>query len=172
MQVKGLSRPEAAGVASALLIGWAVGGPLAGAISDRLGRRKPLLQAGIGLGVVGLSTLLYGGVTEQLYFYPLFFVTGAGLSAMVVTYALARGINRPQVTGTVLGFVNGMTVAQGAIFQPLLGWLLDLKWDGEMLAGARVYSPEAYQFAFSVLVGFAVLGFCLTLMIREPREPA
>ena len=170
MQVKDLSRPEAAGVTSALLIGWAVGGPIWGWISDKLGRRKPPLLAGLALGIAAMSTLLYAGVNSQFAFYPLSFLAGAGFSCMVVTYALARTVNRPQVTGTVLGFVNGMTVAQGAIFQALLGWLLDLRWDGAEQNGARIYSEAAYAYAFSSLIAFAVIGFCLTLMIRERRE--
>jgi MFS family permease len=41
MQVQGMTRPQAAATTSALLIGWALGSPLAGYLSDRLARRKP-----------------------------------------------------------------------------------------------------------------------------------
>ena len=44
----------------------------------------------------------------------------------------------------------------GALYQPLLGWLLDLAWTGEMVGGARAYAPAAYSTAFSVLIAGAV----------------
>ena len=73
------------------------------------------------------------------------------------------------VSGAALGFSNGMTVGAGAVFQPVVGLLLDLKWDGELLEGARVYSAGAYAFAFSVLVGFLALCLVMSVFIRQNR---
>lgn len=169
IQAHGLSRPEAAGTASLLLIGWAVGSPLAGGISDRLDRPKRTLQAGMVLGLVSFGTLLYLPGLPQPLLWALFFLAGCGLGSMVVCYALIRQANRPQVTGAALGFSNGMSVGAGAVFQPVIGLLLDLKWDGAMLDGARVYSAEAYAFAFSVLVGYLALCLAMSFFIRQNR---
>ena len=58
-------------------------------------------------------------------------------------------------------------VGSGALFQPLIGWLLDLNWSGQLVGGVRLYSPEAYQWAFIVLPIGGVIGVLSTLMIRE-----
>ena len=174
IQAHGLTRPEAAATTSVLLIGWAVGSPLAGGISDRLDAPKRTLQAGMVLGLACFGALLYIPGLPAPALWLLFFLAGCGLGSMVVCYALIRQANRPQVTGAGLGFANAMTVGAGAVFQPLVGFLLDLRWEGEMLEGARVYSAGAYAFAFSVLVGYLALCLVMSFFIRQhPRsEPA
>ena len=174
IQAHGLSRPEAGATTSLLMIGWAIGSPLAGAISDRVDRPKLTMQAGMLLGLVCFSALLYVPDLPKPLLWALMFLAGCGLGAMVVCYALMRQTNRPQVTGAALGFSNGLTVGAGAVFQPLVGLLLDLRWDGEMLEGARVYSADAYAFAFSVLVGYLALCLVMSVFIRQnPRnDPA
>ncbi len=58
-------------------------------------------------------------------------------------------------------------VAGGALFQPIVGILLDNAWDGKMVAGARVYSIPAYDSAFLLLPALYVAAILLALMVRE-----
>lgn len=169
MQVQGMTRPEAAATTSALLVGWALGAPLAGHLSDRLARRKPALVAATGGGLICLCVLLYLPGLPNAALPLLFFVTGLFLSAMVVSFAIMREINAGAVTGTALAFINMMVVGAGALFQPLIGALLDLNWDGALVEGARVYSPAAYREAFSVLVIFLIVGLGAAFLVRETR---
>ncbi len=167
IQAHGLSRPEAAGTTSLLLLGWAIGSPLSGGISDRLDRPKRTMQAGMILGLASFSALLYIPGLPLPLLWALFFLAGCGLGSMVTCYALMRQANRPQVTGAALGFSNGMSVGAGAVFQPVVGLMLDFGWTGEMQDGARVYSAEAYAYAFSVLVGFLALCLAMSVFIRQ-----
>ena len=169
MQIQGMTRPEAAATTSAMLIGWAIGSPLAGQVSDRMARRKPALIAATGGGLVCLCALLYLPGLPGALLPVLFFVTGLFLGAMVVCFAVAREINSGAVTGIALAFVNMTVVASGAVFQPLIGALLDLNWDGAMAGGAPIYSPEAYRAAFSVLVIFLFAGLGAAFLVRETR---
>jgi MFS family permease len=169
MQVQGMSRPEAAATTSALLVGWALGAPLAGHLSDRMARRKPALVAATGGGLACLSALIYLPGLPNAALPLLFFVTGLFLSAMVVSFAIMREINASAVTGTALAFINMMVVGAGALFQPLIGALLDFNWDGALVEGAPVYSPAAYRAAFSVLVIFLVAGLGAAFLVRETR---
>jgi MFS family permease len=169
MQVHGMTRPEAAATTSALLIGWALGAPLAGHVSDRLARRKPALIAATGGGLVCLSALLYVPGLPGAALPVLFFVTGLFLSAMVVCFAIMREINSGAVTGVALAFINMMVVAAGALFQPLIGALLDHNWDGALAEGAPIYSPGAYRAAFSVLVIILTAGLGAAFLVRETR---
>ena len=169
MQVHGMTRPEAAATTSALLIGWAIGAPLIGQISDRLARRKPALIAATGGGLACLCALIYLPGLPGAALPVLFFVTGMFLSAMVVCFAIMREINSGAVTGVALAFMNMMVVSTGALFQPLIGALLDLNWDGALAAGAPIYSPEAYRAAFSVLIIFLIAGLGAAFLVRETR---
>jgi MFS family permease len=169
MQTQGYSRPEAGATASLLLLGWAVGSPIAGWTSDRLGRRKPVLQAGCLLTLLALLVLLYVEGLSTPLIWLCFALTGAGGGSMSVAFALGRATNPTSDTGAVFGFLNGAVVASGAVFQPLIGFLLDLGWEGREENGVRVYSADAFQVALSSLVVVLVLALALTLLLREPR---
>jgi len=170
MQVHGMSRPEAALTASLLLLGWAFGSPLAGWVSDRLGRRKPPLIGAVIIGGSCLALLIYAPGIDPSLMRGMFFVCGLCFGTMVVGFALARVNNAPEVHGASFGMINGATVATGAIFQPLLGALLDLRWDGRMVEGAPLYSPEAYRVAFGALLVFLAAGLMAAVALRERKR--
>ncbi|MEO1190697.1 MAG: MFS transporter [Pseudomonadota bacterium] len=171
MQTKGYDRPGASAVTSLLLLGWAVGSPLAGWLSDRLGRRRIVIQAGGLIALVALTAILYLPELPSVALWVLFVVTGAACGCMSVAFALVRGYNPINETGAAFGFVNGAVTATGAVFQPLIGLLLDLGWRGEQLAGARVYDADTFQQALSVLLVFLVVALVASLLLREAREP-
>ena len=164
----GIDRTAAAAVTSTLFIGWGVGAPLFGWFSDRIGRRRlPFI-----IGVV-ICTRPRWHLSSYLPGLPLWaisvlcFLCGFGGSSQIVGFAAVREHNAASLSGTAIGFVNGMVTGAGALYQPLLGWLLDLAWGGQMVAGARIYDPSAYRFAFSVIVAGAVIGLFCTLAMRE-----
>jgi MFS family permease len=170
MQTRGLDRPEAAATTSLLLIGWAIGSPVAGWLSDRLGRRKPILQASMAIGLTALSAIIYLPGLSLPVLSALFVLSGMCFGAMAVGFAMARAANSTEVTGAAYGFVNMAVTGTGAIFQPLIGWLLDLGWQGEMLAGARVYSLEIYTNALTSLPVFLGIGLLSTLLLHSDRK--
>ncbi|MBL0900171.1 MAG: hypothetical protein IBJ17_15920 [Reyranella sp.] len=83
--------------------------------------------------------------------------------------AAVRGLSPPAAAGAALGIVNAVVTGAGALYQPLLGGLLDLAWTGELAGGARVYAPAAYGTAFSVLVAGSAVGIACILLMRETR---
>ncbi|GAB5468592.1 MAG: MFS transporter [Rhodospirillales bacterium] len=170
MQTKGYDRPGAGAVASLLLVGWAVGSPLAGWLSDRIGRRRAVIQAGGLIALATLSAILYLPDLPKGLLWALFVATGASCGCMSVAFALVRGYNPIRETGAAFGFVNGAVTATGAIFQPLIGFLLDLGWQGKAIGGARLYDAATFQQALSVLLVFLALALCASLLLREARE--
>jgi len=48
-----------------------------------------------------------------------------------------------------------------------VGWLLDRYWQGEMVGGARVYDPAAYQAGFTLMYVCVAVSLMLILMARE-----
>ncbi len=167
MQAYGLSKVEAASALASILFGFTAGAPAWGWLSDWIGRRKPPLLAGALTGFSATTAAIYiPGLPLALFSILLFFV-GFGGGCMAVSYAAAREHTAGGGTGAALGFVNMVSVLGGAIFQPLLGWLLDLQWDGKLAQGARIYSVEAFRSAFFVLPVVNLLGFVCALRVRE-----
>ena len=72
-------------------------------------------------------------------------------------------------TTTPRTIVNALVTGTGAVYQPLIGWLLDRAWSGTLVEGARIYTAADYRLAFAVLVGGLVLGLVCALLMRETR---
>jgi MFS family permease len=164
-----LPRPQAALLVSMMLVGWALGAPVGGWVSDYLRRRKaPLVAAAAAL----LLLLVILTAVPQLPLWALvavIFAIGMTGGHMVISYALAREVSPPGLHGSVMGLVNGMTVASGALLQPLIGGLLDALWDGTMVGGVRVYEPSDYRLALASLVAWTAMGLIASLFLRETR---
>lgn len=165
-QVYGLARSEAAAVTSTMLVAWAAGGPLLGALSDRLGlRKKPYLIS------VTLTTLLWGIFLfmelPTILLYPLLAAIGFTSGALIIGFAFAREVNHPGAAGATGGVVNMSVLGIAAIMQPVLGRILDAHWDGTLLNGARIYDSAAYSSAF---IWFPVSGVLAVAMVYLTRE--
>lgn len=165
--VKGLPISQAAGVASAVFLGWAVGAPALGWLSDRIGRRKPIILVGLLINVASFVALIFIPVTEPWVLTTLFFVNGLGGCAMVICFGAIREHNAPQNSATALALLNTCVVGSGAVMQPLVGWVLDLNWAGQTAQGARVYGGEAYFTAFLFILGANVLALLCCFLLRE-----
>lgn len=163
-----LDRPAAALATSLFMIGWGIGAPVTGWISDHLGRRKPPMVAGATLGLTCVWALIYwpGGMPLSGA-YVLLFLSGLFSVVMVLSFAAGREHNLPSTQGATLGFINMSVMATGAIFQPLIGWLLDVNWDGTLIDGARAYSLDAYKIALLTLPACNVTALIAALLVRE-----
>lgn len=166
-----LPKPAAAQLLSLVFIGWLLGAPVIGWLSDRRGRRRPLLIAGTLLSTLTIATVLYLKPPPALV-GVLLFLNGVGGSSMILVFAAGREHNTEQARGAALGLINTCVVASGALFQPLIGALLDWRWQGAVSDGVRLYGVAAYDIALLALPLGAVLGFVLALLLREvpPRR--
>lgn len=167
MQAYEISRPIAAASTSVLLIGWAFGAPLAGWLSDRMQRRKPLMVLGSLMALISFSALVYSPDISLSWVRVLLFMNGFFSGSMVLSFAACREHNRPETAGATLGFVNMFLMAAGAIFLPLVGWLLDIYWDGTRVEGVRIYSVATYQIAFLTIVASGFVSLLMGLIMGE-----
>ena len=138
-------------------------------MSDHVRRRKaPLVAASAALLVL---VVILTAVPQLPLWALVAVIFGMGLtgSHMVISYALAREVSPPGLHGSVIGLVNGTTVASGALLQPLIGALLDALWDEKMTGGVRVYEASDYRLALSSLVAWTAMGVLASLFLRETR---
>ena len=167
--VHGLERSTAALYTSVGLAGFAGGALCCGWISDRLGRRKPLLIAGTLL--YGLAWLEIGylwwlpGVMGMIWFAVLGFSAGA----FVLTFAGAKEVVAPALAGMAVALVNTGAFLGAALLQPLLGWVMDSTWSGTVANGVRVYSAADYRVGFGLMLSGAVLAILASTFFHETR---
>lgn len=165
-QVYGFERSQAAVLTSTMLVAWAIGGPTLGALSDCLGRRKAPYLAATLLTAVLWGLFLFAGMPRSLL-YPLFAAMGFTSGALIIGFAFAREANHPGAAGAVGGIVNMSVMGLSAILQPVLGIILDRRWDGSIVAGARIYSADAYMAAFFWLFVCTALSAVAVILTRE-----
>ncbi|MCE5252387.1 MFS transporter, partial [bacterium] len=165
--VYGLDRSSAAEYMTVMLATYAVGGLVFGWISDRMGRRKPALLA---------SALLYTGAWLALIFLPwkpgpaifiLFGLIGFAGTGCILTFACAKEVIKPALSGMATSLVNTGTFLGTLLMQPLFGWVLDRTWDGTLVNNVRVYSMHSYYYGFMIMLAYAAIGIVGSLFIKE-----
>ena len=162
-----MERPQAAFLMSLMLLGWAFGAPTSGWLIDRFGRKKQFLIGACTVLVLALLLVVFLPQPPHWLTVSLFIVAGISGAVMTATFALARENSPPEITGSVTGIVNSMTVASGAVLQPFVGLLLDYMWDGKLVDGARIYRATDFQWSFSIILLSALIGLILALRLKE-----
>jgi MFS family permease len=163
----GFSPARASALTSALLVAWGLGGPFFGWLSDRLGHRKPLYILGSLMVLMGWTAILYVPALPVPALTAIMLATGFFSGCMIVSFAFARESVPPELSGTVAGVVNMGVMLGPTILQPAVGWILDRNWTGGVANQVRVYSLEAYQSGFSLMIAWAGLSLVLLFFTRE-----
>jgi sugar phosphate permease len=163
----GLPTATAAIITSLLLLSWAIAGPLMGALSDRVRKRKPIYGLGAAIAAAGwFSVFLFPGMSLAVLIAVLV-VTGIASGCVMIGFAFAKESVPMALAGTSSGVVNMGNMLGALIMQPAVGWVLDRYWDGTLEAGVRVYSFAAYRAGFSLMLGWLVVAAVLVLFTRE-----
>ncbi len=157
----GLDRAAATAHTSLMLTGFAVGAFFIGTLSDRLGRRKPVVFVAGGLYALCWLVLANGCSLPAGPSHALFLVVGLGSSAFTMTWACAKEVNRHALSGMATGVANMGAFLGTAILQPLFGWVIDYSSGGGNLVAAS-YAPGVW-----VLTAFALMGLASAFGQRE-----
>jgi MFS family permease len=158
---RGFEYGEAVMRSAAVPFGWIIGCPLLGFISDRIGRRKPVIVASALVLFGCLAWILYGPA-NALPPYVLGLVAGIASGAAMLPYTVIKEANPPGVSGTATGVVNFLNFTFSALLGPVFGWLL-----AAVSGGAARMTLEHYQTAFEPLLYGVGLAIVFTLLLRE-----
>jgi len=142
-------------------LGWMIGCPLLGLVSDRLGRRKPVIAAG-GLVLLACMAWILYGQANLLPPYVIGLVAGIASGAAMLPYTVIKEANPPSASGTATGVVNFLNFTFSALLGPVFGWIL-LAVSG----GAATMSLEHYQTAFQPLLVGVSIAIVLTVFLKE-----
>jgi predicted MFS family arabinose efflux permease len=167
-QAHGLSRAAAANHVSLYFVGFALGCMFMGALSDRLGKRKPVLIATSHLYLLIWLVLLWDLALPLLASYALFTLMGLVTAGFTLTWSCAKEVNAPQLSGISTSVTNMAGFLAGAILQPLVGWVMDQRWQGGLTStGARLFTADDYHAGLLLLAAVAAFGALSSWWIRE-----
>ncbi len=165
-QVHGLDTKTAAAITSTLLVAWALGGPILGALSERMGRRKPLYVLTTVIALIGWGIVIYLPLPIWALVGVLV-VSGFACGNLIIGFAFAKESVPARLMGTASGVCNMGPLMGGMFLQPGVGWILDRHWLGNTVGGARIYDAAAYQAGFSLIFAAIVLSLLLIVFARE-----
>ncbi|MDP3371297.1 MAG: MFS transporter [Candidatus Paracaedibacteraceae bacterium] len=164
----GIDSTIASSACVSVFIGMGLGSILGAWISNKIQSRTRVM------GLAALGTLACFAVV--FYVPGLSFTTmrvvlflGGLLSGGQTLYFVSVKENMPlRYAATAIGFTNAFVMSSAILFQPLLGYLLDLTWDGvKGIDGVPVYSIENYKVAFSAVMVAFLVGWIVMLFVRD-----
>jgi MFS family permease len=147
-------------------LGWIIGCPLLGALSDRLGRRKPVIGVSAIVLLGCLAWILYGPAAV-LPPYVIGLTTGIASGAAMLPYTVIKEANPPEFSGTATGVVNFLNFTFSALLGPVFAGRLT-----RVSGGAETMVLEHYQAAFHPLLYGVVLAVVLTVFLKETGPAA
>jgi MFS family permease len=165
-EAHGLEYGSAVMRSAAVPFGWIIGCPLLGMVSDRIGRRKPVI-VGASLALLAcLAWILYGkpGVFPP---YSIGLVAGIASGAAMLPYTIIKEANPPQYGGTATGVINFLNFTFSALLGPVFGWILR-----SVSGGGSEMKLEHYQTTFNSLLYGVVIAIVLTFFLNETGSAA
>jgi predicted MFS family arabinose efflux permease len=169
MQVHHTSRSIAANHVSLMFIGFAVGAALWGRVSDALGRRKSVMLAVSSMHIFAWLVWLWTDPLPLAASYALCVVMGLGAAGFTLSWASAKEVNPPLLSGMATGVANVGVFLGAALLQPLFGWLLERGWGGVLDGGVRIYSAAVWHDGLKLMAAAAMFGWSATWFITETR---
>ncbi len=170
IEAYGLSRPDAAFQMSWLLLGWAAGAPFWGWLCAQIGKLRLVLRANMLLLCVLLGLIIFISSLPLGIFTIIIFCIGFAGGGMTACFGLVRVTMPSEYVGAATGVVNSLTVASGAVLQPLVGLGLDLLWSGTMTVGTSSYQASDYRYAFSVILFSCLCGFIVAIFLEDEQQ--
>jgi len=169
MQIHHFSHEQATYPTSLIFTGTILGAPIVGWLSDKIGRRKPLMILGAILSLILVLLVIYAPNLSLLSYSLLFFLLGLTTSTQVISYPTVNESNPKMITATAVSVVSLCCISGGAIFQPLFGWLMDLSHDSTVVAGVHVYSLHDYHMGLAILPIAFLVALLAALLVKETR---
>jgi MFS family permease len=138
-----------------------IGCPLLGFISDRLGRRKPIIFAGTIMLLAVVAWVLFGN-PQILRGYSVGILMGIASGAAMLPYTVIKEANPPEFGGTATGVINFINFTFSALLSPVFGARLV-----EMPEGDTRLALAHYQAGFKPLLYGILVALVLTLFLKE-----
>lgn len=142
---------------SMIFWGLVLGSLFYGYISDFLNHRKSLIISGSLLTLIFYSLVIFSGISSEILLSAFLFLGGFFGGAQMLTFAMAKEGESIKISGTVIAFVNMIGIGSALIFQPLIGFILDL-------------TNDRFDIALSTIPLCLIMSTLLIFFVREEKH--
>jgi MFS family permease len=165
-EARGREYEAAVTLAATVPLGWMIGCPLLGFISDRLGRRKPVILGGA-LVMLGVLAWILFGDPAILRGHAVGILLGIASGAAMLPYTVIKEVNPPQLGGSATGVINFLNFTFSALLGPVFGSRLV-----QVSEGSEAMTLQHYQAGFKPLLYGIAMGAVLTCFLKESGPAA
>ncbi len=165
-----ISREEASSCIQMLYFGLAIGGPAFGLLASVYSNYRIIFRTIAVVQIPLLASIIWIHLPTIELLQTTLLILGFFLGAQALKFNAAFGHAPPSSSGSIVGFVNTLSMFGGYLASQLIGLLLDLFWDGTLQDGHKIYSEDAFAQAFGVFI--VALAFCFfsTYYIKNKQE--
>jgi len=160
-EARGREYDAAVVLAATVPLGWMIGCPLLGFLSDRIGRRKPVVFGGT-LMLLGVFGWILFGDPAILRGHLVGILMGIASGAAMLPYTIIKEANSPELGGSATGVINFINFTFSAALGPVFGSRLAQISDASEKVGI-----EQYQACFTPLVYGIFAALALTCFLKE-----
>jgi sugar phosphate permease len=163
--VNHFTQNTAAFLCSLMWLGLALGSPIVGIVSTVLNNRVLPLIVTSSMGITAFGLLLHFNFSQTAVGVLLFFA-GVACTGQVLCFTLVKDNNHQSIRGTAIAFNNMAVVISGALFQPIIGKVIELGHQNTITYDANNYKNGAY-----IILATYILAFITALFfIKESDE--
>lgn len=151
---------HAATIACAMVpMGWVFGCPLLGYLTDKIGKRKPVLIGGAVLMVLSFVQLLF--LPDLMPAYISTFMLGVASGAAMIPYSVIKESNPDHVKGSATGAINFITFGVTTLLSPVFS-----KFFGKTLIETTDKDLH-FQSAGLFWIGGIILAILVSFLLKE-----
>ncbi len=161
-----LGQTAAAFLCSFMWLGLALASPLLGMLSTAMNKRVTPLTISALIGAVSFGLILESHFSFVML-GALLFLAGAACSGQALSFTLVKENNASSVKATAIAFNNMAVVISGAVFQPVIGRLIESSNAGSSMMD----NPTHFKQGLMLVLGAYVIAFLIAAcFIKEPAR--
>lgn len=148
-----------------LFIGLSIGSLLLPVICEKWNCLNFGIQVCSFILLILFSFLLFNPISSIYLLKTILFLIGICCGAEMMCFSGSVRAVQASNSGLAIGVVNTLNMLGGASFQQIIGYLLDLQWNGALNEhGIRIYSNGQFVLSLSPLL--FIIALCCFLSIR------
>ncbi|MHA1558656.1 MAG: MFS transporter [Alphaproteobacteria bacterium] len=162
---------ESAALANTMMyIGMAVGGPIIALIAEKIKDVVCIMRKCSFIGGLLFIFIAFADFFPMYLTFFILFVSGLIVSAQILCFAYATAFTPSEISATVIAFVNSIIMIGCIIFEPFLGLILDIFWDGSMSSeGVPIYDINIYRYSILTLPISSFASWLLLIWRKDEK---
>lgn len=155
-----------------VLAGIGIGSPIAGILCDTANKKSKCITGCAILMLVVMCIILYVPILPYWLLNILMFSLGASGSSLMLSFGIVSDVAPEGAKSTSVGLTNTLSLSTAIIFQPVIGWILNMLSEKRSTDGLEFYSAQDYRIALTLLPVMVFIAYIVSIYISKELKRA